>query len=159
MEDTKYVNGVKKLGQRVKTIRTALALPVMVNEITDLLLRRTLDRFDREIDPDYVPWEPLADSTLARRRRDGVKSTKKLNRTGAMRGAIKRIRGAAAGLLVTNTGAGARIGVADPAQTKKAAAQQYGTRFIPQRKFLGIGSLDVKSVDSLLRRKAKSLTE
>lgn len=153
--DTEYVRGAARLAQRIRTLRAALSLPVLENEIGQLLLRRTLQRFDNEVDPDGRPWAPLSTETLRRRKRKGGKQGKKiLVQTGAMRAAIRRIRGSASGLIAVNTGAGFRIGVADKEQTGKAAAHQFGTAGIPVRRFLGIGRLDVKSVDSFLRRRA-----
>lgn len=156
MNDTKFVGGVQKLSQRIAHIRATLFVPALVNELGELLLRRTLDRFDREVDPDGRDWAPLKESTLARRRRDGKKGSKKLFVTGAMRGDIKLIRGSAIGAIATNTGAGVRIGVTDPAQVTKAGAHNYG-RGSPQRRFLGIGRLDIKSVDSFMRRRSEQL--
>lgn len=153
--DTQFVKGAEKLATRIRTIRATLAVSVLENEIGQLLLRRTLDRFDREVDPDNKPWTPLAPSSLERRRRSGGKQGKKiLVQSGAMRGAIRRIRGSASGLVAANTGAGFRIGVDDQEQTGKALAHQKGTSSIPVRRFLGIGRLDIKAVDGLLRRRS-----
>lgn len=152
--DTSYVRGAARLSQRISTISAALNLPVLTESVASLLLARTLRRFDQQVDPDGRPWEPHAEST---KRQRGSNATI-LNRTGAMRGAITRIRGNAAGTVYAITGAGARIGIDDPRQVPKGTYHQYGTRHIPQRRFLGIGRLDVKAVDSLLRRKSIALT-
>ena len=154
-KDSPYVSGAAKLSKRIATIRAALAVPVLTKEIGELLLRRTLDRFEREVDPNYTPWRPLASSTLARRKRaGGVPGAKILQQTGAMKKSIKIIRGDNTGTIYTNTGAGVRIGIEDEEQVPKARAHQRGTPRIPVRKFLGIGSRDVNAVDGLLRRAA-----
>ncbi len=153
--DNQYVRGASRLAQRIRTLRAALAIPVLEEELGRLLLRRTLQRFDNEVDPDGRPWAALSASTLSRRKRKGGKQGKKiLVQSGAMRAAIRRIRGSSEGLVAVKTGAGFRIGVDDKNQTGKAATHQYGRPGIPVRRFLGIGRLDVKSVDSFLRRRA-----
>lgn len=156
MADTPYVKGADKLAARIATIRRNLNVPVMTSEIGELLLKRTKDRFDKEVDPDSKPWKPLAPSTIERKRRGGYGDAKKLVRKGDLRNAIQIIRGGA-GTTFTNTGAGVRIGVDDPTQVSKASAQNKGTARIPARRFLGIGALDVKAVDSYLRRRAANL--
>ena len=157
MRDTKYVSGATKLKARIQTITAALALPVLTNEIGQLLLRRTLTRFDEEVDPDRKPWAPLAKTTLERRRRAGGYSGKKiLVQTGVLRSAIRIIRGDASGAIYTNTGAGVRIGVGDESVTGRAAAHQKGIG-VPRRKFLGVGPLDIRAVDGLMRRAARNV--
>lgn len=157
MLDTPYVRGAEKLRQRIASIRKKTGLPKMVDEIGILLHRRTMDRFDRGVDPDGVPWQPLAISTLERKRRDGSADRGMLVRTGALRAAIRMIRGGA-GAMYTNTGAGVRIGIEDKEIAERARYQQNGVPGrIPARRILGIGRLDVKAVDSLLRRRAAQI--
>ncbi len=153
IKDTPYVSGAAKLGQRMATIRGKLDLPNLTKDVADLLLSRTLRRFDREEDPDGRHWVPHSKETV-RKRGPGAKI---LNETGELRNSIRRIRGNAAGTVYTITGAGSRLGVEDPQIARRAAANQYGTLHIPQRRFLGIGRLDVKAVDSLMRRRAAKL--
>ena len=121
-----------------------------------MLLRRTLERFDREVDPDGTPWKPLAPATVIIKRRLGFGHKGKLKRTEALRRSIRVIRGGL-GTVYTNTGAGFRIGVDDPKVVEYARVQNSGADRIPARRFLGIGRLDVKAVDSLLRRKAQQI--
>lgn len=156
--DTKFVRGADKLKVRLATIRSKLFLPAFTEEIKDLLVGRTQRRFDREVDPNEKPWDKLAPSTIATKRRLGYGDKKILVRTGNLRGSIKAIRGGL-GTIFTNTGAGFRIGIDDPEIVKYARVHNRGGGKIPMRKFLGIGALDIKSVDSLLRRKAKQLEE
>lgn len=154
--ETEYVGGAAKLKQRIATIRAALTLPAFSTEIANLIRRRTLDRFDAERDPDNRPWVALAPATIDIKRRLGYGGKGKLKRTEALRNAIRIIRGGA-GSIFTNTGAGFRIGVQDPKIAAYGKVQNEGDGKIPARRFLGIGRLDVKAVDALLRRKAKQL--
>lgn len=155
--DTRFVSGAEKLGRRIATIRANLNLPNMVDEIGTLLLKRTLTRFDAEVDPDGNPWAPLKQTTILRRRSMGLGPTPKLVRTRDLRSAIKLIKGGIQGAIFSNTGAGVRIGIDDPEIAKYGRVQNYGDGRVIARRFLGIGRLDVKAVDSLLRRKAVQL--
>jgi phage virion morphogenesis protein len=162
--DTRFVNGAQKLAQRIRTIRGRLQIGPLTEEIGELLLARTLRRFDAEIDPDGKRWPELSHGHQERRARDGH-SGKMLNVSGALRGSIQLIRGAVDfGTVYTNTGAGVRIGVEPGEQAMKAYVHNYGWKRKPggpiqQRRFLGIGQLDVKSVDSFLRRRAQSVVD
>lgn len=155
--DTQFVRGAERLAQRIATIRARCALPPLVDEIGGLLLDRTRKRFLAEVDPDNVPWKPLAEVTLRRKAQEGYGAEQKLVRKGAMRDAIKLIRGRVDGGMFTNTGAGVRIGITDPDIAKYGLVQNRGSRNVPRRRFLGIGRLDVKAVDSKLRRLAAQL--
>ncbi len=155
-EDTRYVRGGQKLAQRLATIRAAIGLPALTQEIGNLLLRRTLERFDREVDPDGVKWVELSEDTIVAKRRLGYGGTGKLKRDLRLRQSIHLIRGGS-GSIFTNTGAGVRIGIDDPEVVNYAAALNRGSKTIPARRFLGIGRNDVTSVDSLMRRKAAQL--
>lgn len=153
--DTRFVRGADKLQKRIASIRASLDLPSMVEEVQGLLLARTLRRFDAEVDPDGKAWKDLAPATVKDKLRKGG-GKKKLVKTKEMRDSIKAIRGGI-GTLSTNTGAQGRIGINDPAVVTRARVHQKGYKKIPARRFLGIGALDIKAVDSLLRRKAKTL--
>lgn len=154
--DTRYVRGAERLSRRIATIRANLNVQDIVGEVGNLLLKRTQERFDREVTPDGVPWVPLKRSTIERKRRAGYGDKGKLKRTEALRKSIRIIKGGA-GTTFTNTGAGLRIGVEDPEIVPRAVAQNRGTGRIPARRFLGIGRLDVKAVDGLLRRRAAKM--
>lgn len=157
VRDSHFVRGAERLGRRIDTIRARLGLPLLVEETTQLLLKRVKDRFKREIDPDYRAWKELLPQTLRRKKRDGTANEQKLVRTGSMRDAIRIIRTGTLGTTFLNTGAGLRIGIEEPEIAEYARAQNQGSSTIVARRFLGIGRLDVKAVDSLLRRKAASL--
>lgn len=159
VRDTQFVRGAERLGRRIATIRRTLNLPDLTDEIGQLLLNRTLRRFKAEVTPDGIPWEPLKESTIRRKRQLGYGDRQKLQRTDDMRSAIRLIRGGITGAMFTNTGAGVRIAITDPKIAEYARVQNRGSYDgrIPARRFLGIGRLDVKAVDSFLRRKAKQV--
>ena len=154
--DTKFVRGAAKLKTRIDTIRRNINIPAFMEETKKLLMDRTMNRFEREVDPDGRPWKDLAPSTLRRKRMLGYGDKQKLVRTENMKNAIKVIRGGV-GSTFLNTGAGFRIGIQDPEIARYAEEQNHGTAKIPARRFLGIGALDIKAVDALLRRKAKAM--
>jgi len=151
-----FKNGAQRLSKRLDTLQKNLAPGPVLGEVTRLLLDRTLRRFDAQVDPDNLPWRPLSPATLARKNRLGF-SNKILVERGKLRASIAIIRGEAQGLLYTNTGAQARIGIKDPDVAIYARYHQEGTKNTPQRRFLGIGRLDVKAVDSLVRRIADDM--
>jgi len=155
-EDTPFVRGAARLSRRIATIRENLALPKLTQEIGALLLRRTLQRFDRQVTPDNVPWPDLKEATTAAKRRLGYGKGAILVRTGDLRNSIKLIRGGE-GATYTTTGAGVRIGIADSEIAEYGKAHNLGLGGMPVRRFLGVGRLDIKAIDSLMRRKAKKL--
>jgi Phage virion morphogenesis family. len=160
LQDTRYVRGPEKLARRMATIRATLALPVLTNEVAELLLKRTLVRFEAQVDPDNTPWRALAPATELRRKQSGYDPKHPiLQRTQELKHAIHILRGLAPGAVFTNTGAGARIGVSDEGIIGRARAHQRGTAHVPMRRFLGIGRLDVKAVDSQLRRLGAQLNK
>lgn len=154
--DTPFIRGADRLRQRIETIRATLSVPVVVEDVSTLLEARTLRRFNRQVDPDEKPWPKLTEAGAASKRRSGSGGAKLLVRSGALRGSIRRIRGGS-GTLSVNTGASARIGIDDPEIAEYARVHQEGLGRLPIRRFLGIGRLDVKAVDSYLRRRADAL--
>lgn len=168
-EAERFVQGNQKLKQRIATIRSNLNLPPMIDELGRLLLRRTIDRFDRQVDPDGNPWKPLAPVTMRRRGEMGYPELPALRRSGTLRAAIQVLKGSASGSTYINTGASLRIGVdsragsyervgGSPVSVAQVARyMQNGTPNVPARRFLGIGRLDVKAVDSYLRRRADTI--
>lgn len=154
VRDSQFVNGAARLSRRIATIRTKLNLPDVTAEVGNLMLRRVKDRFNAEVNPDNMRWAPLKESTLRVKRALGYGDQRKLVRTGTMRDAIQIIAGGASSTFF-NTGAGVRIGIQDPEVAKYATIQNNGNKRIKARRFLGVGRLDVKAVDSLLRRMAR----
>lgn len=154
---TKKVTGERALLQRIATIQAGVGPLVARERLGAFLVRRMQDRFDREVDPDGNRWKARAPST-----RGGHKL---LNRTGKLRGALGVLEGVGGGF-GSATGAGFRIGirsqkVKDGNRTVDTAvygkAHHQGNKHVPQRRILGIGALDVKAVDSLMRRELKKL--
>ena len=157
--DTPYVRGSDKLARRIAAIRANLQLPALTEEIATLLLKRTIDRFDAEMAPNGSKWEPLDTATIQRRARGGFPGDHPiLRRTGTLRDSIAVIKGGV-GAVYTNTGAESRIGIQSPKIAEYARVLNAGGRGIPARRFLGVSQLDVKAVDSLMRRKAKKLED
>ena len=154
--DTRFVRGADRLQRRIAAIRRSINLPEMTNEIGTLIYARTMRRFDREVDPDEKPWPELKEDTRKRKIREGLGVRKMLVASGDLRRSIKLIRGGL-GTTFFNTGAGVRIGVEDKKVAQYARVHQQGLGEIPARRFLGIGRLDIKAVDSLLRRKARQI--
>jgi hypothetical protein len=120
-----------------------------------LLLKRVKARFNRGVDADGVKWPPLEPAT--KRRKSSSKHQNPLKRTGTLYDAIKVIQGTHAGLFASATGAGFRIGVSDPEAAEYGRLMNNGfyhvraKRMIQPRRFLGVGELDRKAVDSALR--------
>lgn len=145
MTDTHFVRGAAKIAKRIRTIQARTQIALHSGLLEDLLLRRIKDRFERQVDPDGRPWPRAAASTLKRKT-----NPKLLQRSGTLLRSIAIIRVNNRGLAVA-TGAGFRIGVTDPEAARYGRFHQFGIG-VPQRRFLGIGELDRKAVDSLLRR-------
>jgi phage gpG-like protein len=156
IQDTRFVSGAERLGRRIRTLRDRFGLAPFKEELGDLLLARTMRRFDAEVDPDGVPWASLARKTQRDRARLGFDG-QKLVRTGKMRDSIQLIRGV--GGFYTNTGAGLRIGIPNGREAMIGWVQNHGYGAIPARRFLGVGRLDVKAVDSFLRRRGQQMID
>ena len=157
MAAQKKVRGDRALLQRIATIQAGVGPLVSRERLGAFLVRRMQDRFDKEQDPDGNRWKARAPSSRG--------SHKILNRTGTLRGAIGVLDGVGGGF-GSATGAGFRIGirstkVADGNRTVDPAVygriHHQGNKHVPQRRILGISALDVKAVDSLLRRELKKL--
>jgi len=97
-------------------------------------------RFNQEIDPNGDKWEPLAKSTIKRRRK---RSRKPLQDSGTLRKSIetKRAIGAVFDLEMSRVEWGSRL--------PYAAAQHYGTKTIPQRPFVGFSKEDEAEIHKI----------
>lgn len=153
--------GASRLLRRLRTIREGVGEIVSRSRLEQFLLRRVQRRIFQGLDVNLIPFAPLAQTTILRKKRKknlSPNSDKTLIETQKMFDSIKVIDrregfGAA-------TGAGFTIGVSGDARVKRRArAHQDGERFLPRRQFLGITRLDVKAVDSLLRRELQKLTQ
>jgi hypothetical protein len=154
------VRGESALRRRIQTIQEGIGPLVSQERLGAFLLRRIKERFDRAEDHHGTPWKPRSVNTRG--------DHPLLKKTGALFGAIDVLKGP--GGFGINTGAGFRIGVKRVAvqeRARTAYTDEYG-RYMqkgsakqnrPPRRFLGIGPLDVKAVDSLLRRELKKLVK
>jgi phage gpG-like protein len=171
--DTKFVKGADRLLQRLATIRarTAFTLDAATQDVGELLLKRTKERFIRQVDPDGIKWAALAPATVTRKKYPPTKNEFRnsiLRSTGLLYDSIALIRDNSTRFLASNTGAGVRIGVNNPKAARygifhqQSSGRSVSTRnggVLPQRRFLGIGRLDVKAADSLFRNRLKKLIE
>lgn len=158
MASKERVVGAGALLKRIATIQSGIGPLVSQERLGAFLVRRMQARFDKEQAPDGSRWKARASSSRG--------NHKILNRTGALRGSLGVIEGTGGGFGAA-TGAGFRIGirsmkVQEPTRTVDTAvygrAHHLGLGKLPKRRILGIGALDVKAVDSLLRREIKKLT-
>lgn len=152
-----YVTGAEKVVNRLRTIRASTATVLHGDHLQDLLLKRTKERFLKQVDPDGNKWRPLAQATLDDKIKRG-KRTAILQRTGLLYNSIAIIKRNQT-TLASATGAGFSIGVINSNDGEYGSdpgiygrAHQFGTGRVPKRRFLGMGPLDVKAVDSMLRR-------
>lgn len=153
MTDTRFVRGAERVRRRIATITANTQIALNSGLLESLLLRRVKERFLRGVDADGRPWPPLRPSTV--RRKKGKAAP--LQRSGDLFKAIAVIRGSNQGTFASATGAGFRIGIEDPEIAEYARLMNNGfwharaKRMIPPRRFLGVGALDRKAVDSALR--------
>lgn len=174
MGDTPFIRGAEKLARRIATIRAnaSFTLNTAVDEAGELILRNTRERFQRGVDPDGNKWAPLKQSTIDRKQYSPTHSgnrNRPLFRTGSLYESIQLIRGRADGLFATSSGTGVRIGIGQNGSfgpaiiggkdiSKYARLLQNGIPGrMPARRFLGIGKQDIDQVDSMLRRRLKTL--
>lgn len=152
------VTGDQKLLRRIRTIQQGLPPLVSRERLGSFLVRRMQDRFDRRVDPDGVRWKERSPNTPG--------NHPLLEKEGHMRKAIGVLGGVGGSGMGINTGAGFRIGVRSVKVQEKsrtvdtavyARSHQLGFKKIPKRRFIGISDLDIKAVDSLLRREVNKL--
>lgn len=113
--------------------------PLML-EIGYEMVRSTLDRMEREIDPDGNPWVELKPETLARKRTD-----KMLRERGYLRG----------GIAVAEAG---NTFVELAADREYAAIQQHGgtpdmapgPAAIPAREYMGLSKEDAEQIQTMV---------
>ncbi len=150
------VLGRAALIARMRRISANMPDIVSGEQVQNLMLRRTLDRFDSGVSPENTPWPPLEKSTIERKERGGYPYPKKpLHRTSLLRDSIAIIHGLTTGLLVSNTGLGFRIGVDNAEASEYGRLHNRGEGGQKLRKFLGVGYLDTESVRALVARNLK----
>ena len=138
---------------RTRVLRAAAEIQNALRDTegaASLVVDRVKRRFLAQVDPTGRAWLPLSPETKARRARSRIGPGKGiLYHSGQMYESIQRIR---SGGYALSTGFGFRVGVSGD-QAKKARVHQYGAGRVPQRKFLGVNDLDVRSVTAYLKRK------
>jgi hypothetical protein len=155
MTDTRFVRGASRVRRRIASIQAATTVALNPETLGKLLLDRVKKRFKRGVSPDGTKWPPLEPATKLRKAKSQFKGP--LMRSGTLFNAIKVIRGTHAGLFAGATGAGFRIGVSDPKAAEYGRLMNNGfyhvraKRMIEPRRFMGVGELDRKAVDSALR--------
>lgn len=154
MKDTRNVKGASKLKRRLLTLRARMENIVEDSRVENLLVNRIKRRMVQGVDTNLVPFHPLAPATIRRKKH---KKTVRgpgaiLFETGAMYDAIGVTK--RRGQLSSPTGAGFSIGIASSNAKiqERAREHNFGNGRLPQRQFLGVNRLDVKAVDSLMRR-------
>lgn len=159
MSDTSKVRGSASLIQKIQKVRAAALDIVQDGQIPLLLEARMQARYEHEVSPDGVPWPKLKASTIARKRRAGYRNPEKiLQATGRLLASFKIIQGSNVGLLAASTGAGVRIGIADPEAAVYGRLHNYGYGQ-KVRRFIGLSRLDALSVSNYLRRRVKSISK
>lgn len=152
--------GTNELVQRLKKVNAAALGIVTEQQLQDLLVRRTLGRFDAGVAPDGSPWAGLMVSTLARKRRGGSPRPEAvLQDTRRLRNSIGVVAGANTNLLASATGLGFRIGVRDRYAAQYGRLHNYGLGGNEKRQFLGISANDVRAVRDYISRRLKSIAE
>lgn len=156
MTDSHFTRGAEKIRRRIQAIQAGTAVALNPDNLENLLVRRIKQRFDRAVDADGRAWPPLAERTVLLKKNAAHQDP--LKRTGLMYDSIRRIRKGSADKFAVSTGAGFRIGVDNEVASVYARLMNNGffhvraKRWIPARRFLGIGELDRKAVDNHLRR-------
>jgi phage virion morphogenesis protein len=111
--------------------------------IGEYLLMATDDRFEQEVDPDGVPWQPNSPSILAFKR-ENKRILKILQSTGRLRGSITYLADE------TSVAVGTNIGYAPD--------HQLGLNGMAQRSFLGISAGDEAVILEILEDHLLSVT-
>ena len=124
------IDELKRLERRVNN----LGLPF--NNYGRWFVKETDKQFDTETDPDGLPWASLRPSTLARKKYLGH-SPKILTATGYMRNTLNH-KAVKDGLEIFIEGA--------------AEFHQEGTRYMPQRKILGITKAREEKLQEIMER-------
>lgn len=154
------VVGTQELIRKLQRVNQKALGVVTEPELQNLLVRRILGRFDQGVDPEGSPWPGLMASTIKRKQRSGHGNAGSiLKESGRLRNSIGVVAGSNQGLLASSTGLGFRIGVNDPVAAKYGRLHNSGIGGQEKRQFLGIGSLDVRSVRDYINRRLKSIAE
>lgn len=133
LESAAVEKRLAELARKVSNLR-----PLLV-AIGERLKRATDDHFQRQSGPDGVPWEPLAESTKAKKTQAGKGGAKILSYSGQLRDTIH----------MRATDSSVTVG----SVKSYAAIHQLGGRAgrgggvpIPPRPFLGVGPEDEQEI-------------
>ena len=154
---TKWL-GIDRVKKVLGAVATGASVAFGSGKLEELLLERTLARFDPEgsnlyaqKSPDGVKWAELADST--KRKRSNKDYSQKLVDTGAMRDKITILNKAPLEKIKSAFGATSIIGI-QPG-TKEAKIGEYhqsGTPRMPARPWLGVNEKDMNDMNKLVRK-------
>lgn len=154
------VTGHNKIRKKINALSGVSAALMSKQHLQRLMLERTLERFDKEVDPAGNRWAPLSEQTIYRRMYTGGHPNKTLYQFGTLRNSIgvTSKRG-----LASATNLGFRIGIdsSDPRIIGIARLQNFGGytwegRRVPARRFLGIGRDDQRAAEGLMDQLATS---
>lgn len=162
---------IRKLERKLRGLQN-LRLQPAAHQIGEALVSSTIRRFNEQKAPDGTPWQPLAASSVAPRKKDFTRSgrlrkraerrlmnRKILIQTARLRNSIAfKVKGTsvAVGTNVVYAAThqfGAKAG--NFGQTSRGQAIPFGD--VPARPFLGISSDDQAEIDRILKRKLDSL--
>lgn len=155
------VLGSQQVKAKLATVRAKLPTLLTRQRLGDYLVRRMQDNFKKERNPDGVSWPGHAATT-----KPGLGI---LRKTENLYKSIGVVDGNPGGIFASATGAGFRIGVKSIRYTETSKrgksrtvdtavygrVHQQGNSHVPQRKFIGIGAADRKSIADLVRREMK----
>lgn len=147
--DIRYDDGEVRRGLN-RLLRASRDLSPAMREIAGHLADSAEENLQRQAAPDGVPWKPLAESTVADRRRQGYGAGPILERSGDLFGSIHADHDRRSAVAGTNL--------------VYAALQQFGgepgmppgAAAVPARPFLGVGEehreMILESIREHLRR-------
>lgn len=122
----------RKLRERANALRGGKFADALRAQVVAVLADDAMEGFTRSEDPDGTPWKPLK-----KPRGDGTK--KPLVKTGTLRDAVASLR---------HLSGSQEPGFSQvQARAPYAVFHQVGTRKIPRRRFIGIGSRGQRRLD------------
>ena len=135
--------GLAKLRQRLKTAAEKLKdMRPLWSSVGMYVQRQTIkERFDKEQTPEGEKWEPLAPTTIKRKKRHKRGQMKILHDTGELRKSITYEAG----------NDHVKIG----SKLKYARTHQFGRGKIPARRFLGVTEGEKEHISSMLNQYVK----
>lgn len=158
---TGRVLGSQQVKAKLATVRAKLPTLLTRQRLGDYLVRRMKENFEKKRSPDGKPW--AAHQPTTRMGKDILRVTENLYES------VDIIDGNPGGIFASATGAGFRIGVKSIRYTETSKrgksrtvdtavygrVHQLGNSHVVQRRFIGIGAADRKSIADLVRREMK----